>query len=80
MKDVLKIKPVSADLIVRDPKTKTPLAKEGEIKPVRGIDGRYWRRRLIDGSVIEVTETKVERPKEGTGTTQKKYKFGGKEK
>ena len=39
------------DLLVRDPMTKNPLATGGEIKPLIGPEGRYWRRRIKDGSV-----------------------------
>ena len=39
------------DLIVRDPGTKAILAKEGVVKPLIGKEGRYWKRRLRDGSV-----------------------------
>jgi hypothetical protein len=38
-------------LLVRDPQTKEPLPENGEIKPMIGADGRYWRRRLIDCTV-----------------------------
>lgn len=39
-------------LMVRDPKTKEPLPAGGIIKTMIGPEGRYWRRRLRDGSVI----------------------------
>lgn len=51
-----KIKPKFDDLIVRDPTTKQPLSKDGEIKDFSGIDGKYWNRRLLDGSVIIIDE------------------------
>jgi len=38
-------------LLVRDPLTKNPLLKEGELKPLIGREGRYWRRRIKDGGV-----------------------------
>lgn len=38
-------------LMVRDPKTKTPLSQKGETKPMGGSEGRYWRRRIRDGAV-----------------------------
>ena len=38
-------------LIIRDPRTKSPLAKEGELKPWIGPEGRYWRRRVSCGDV-----------------------------
>ena len=37
---------------VRDPKTLTYLAEEGEVKPLIRAEGRYWRRRINDGSVM----------------------------
>ena len=37
--------------LVRDPRTRDPLAAEGATKPMNGPDGRYWRRRLRDGVV-----------------------------
>ena len=39
------------NLLVRDPVSKTPLAAKGEVKPLIGPEGRYWRRRIRDGSV-----------------------------
>jgi len=38
-------------LIVRDPISKDILAEKGEVKPLVGPEGRYWKRRLRDGSV-----------------------------
>jgi len=38
-------------LLVRDPVSKTPLVAEGEMKPMSGSAGTYWKRRIIDGSV-----------------------------
>lgn len=38
-------------LIIRDPLTKKPLDEKGEMKPFTGSAGRYWRRRVNDGSV-----------------------------
>jgi len=40
------------DLMVRDPKTKKILPKTGAMKPTRGPLGRYWNRRIRDGSVV----------------------------
>lgn len=37
--------------IVRDPISKDPLPVAGQVKPLIGPEGRYWRRRLRDGSV-----------------------------
>lgn len=39
------------DLLIRDPVSKRIMAKEGEVKLLTGPSGRYWRRRLKDGSV-----------------------------
>lgn len=39
------------DLLIRDPVSKRIMAKEGEVKLLTGSSGRYWRRRLKDGSV-----------------------------
>ena len=43
---------------VRDPKTKNYLAEEGEVKPLTGAEGRYWRRRIRNGSVMIKTQRK----------------------
>jgi len=57
-------------LIVRDPKTLSPLAENGEIKPFVGKEGTYWRRQLRDGSIGVVNSksvsktTNTEKPKE----------------
>jgi len=76
MEPILKLKPAHKGLIVRDPITQAALPEDGVLKPVRGVDGRYWRRRLNDGSVIVVDETIKEKPSKTTKT--KKIKFGGK--
>jgi hypothetical protein len=41
-------------LIVRDPSSGTPLAKDGEWKTRTGPAGRYWRRRVDCGDAIIV--------------------------
>ena len=41
----------SKGLTVRDPKTRAPLPESGALKPMVGPSGRYWKRRLSDGSV-----------------------------
>ena len=52
-------------LLVRDPGNKTPLAATGETKPLIGKEGRYWRRRIKDGSVyIKETVTRIKKIKE----------------
>ena len=55
-------------LIVRDPMTKELLPAEGTTKALIGSEGRYWRRRLKDGSVrigepptVSKMKTKIER-------------------
>lgn len=53
--DMRFIKPLDG-LLVRDPDSKQPLSKDGEWKPFVGRAGTYWLRRLIDKTVIEVTE------------------------
>jgi hypothetical protein len=62
------------DLIVRDPITKETLAKQGEVKPLVGPEGRYWKRRLKDGSVKiknipkqSIRQKSFEKSKEGRG-------------
>lgn len=42
-------------LLIRDPKSKKFLPKEGTRVPWIGVDGRYYRRRYRDG-VIEIIE------------------------
>jgi hypothetical protein len=42
----------SEGLVVRDPISMELLPITGEVKPLIGPEGRYWRRRLRDGSVI----------------------------
>ena len=39
------------NLPVRDPITKAIMKPEGEEKSLIGREGRYWRRRIKDGSV-----------------------------
>ena len=38
-------------LMVRDPVSKTPLTEKGEMKPMAGYEGTYWKRRVADGTV-----------------------------
>jgi len=38
-------------LLIRDPMSYEPLPAKGMLKPMRGKEGRYWRRRIRDGSV-----------------------------
>ena len=46
-------------LVVRDPRTKAVLPPIGMYKPWTGPEGRYWRRREKDGSIIIGTPPKV---------------------
>ena len=46
-------------LIVRDPRSKTPLDANGEMKPWIGSEGRYWRRRQMDGDITVLDEKPV---------------------
>ena len=39
------------NLLIRDPVTKVAMLPEGEVKPLFGREGRYWKRRLKEGSV-----------------------------
>lgn len=48
------LKPASPEILVRDPKTKVPLSNSGECKPWEGAAGSYWRRRVMDKTVIVV--------------------------
>lgn len=50
-----KIYPARAGLIVRDPRTRKPLSKDGETKPKSG----YWLRRLREGSVTTAAPEKA---------------------
>ncbi len=36
----------------RDPKTRVHLPETGALKPMLGFQGKYWRRRLREGSVV----------------------------
>jgi len=36
-------------LLVRDPRSRSPLSEKGQLKPWVGPDGRYWRRRVKVG-------------------------------
>lgn len=47
------VKP-TGDLVIRRPDSKAILSKDGERVP----DTTFWRRRLLDGDVEEVKETK----------------------
>ncbi|MFM2627377.1 DUF2635 domain-containing protein [Vibrio chagasii] len=47
------IKPARSGLLVKDPQTRVPLKKRGELKP----RSAYWLRRLADNSVVLVNDT-----------------------
>lgn len=50
-------------VIVRDPITRAPLPEGGALKPFTGKLGRYWRRRVNDGTcIIKETKAKVSKP------------------
>ncbi len=46
-------------LLVRDPVSKLIMLETGEIKPLAGPAGRYWRRRIKDGSVKIAEMSKI---------------------
>lgn len=50
-------------MLVRDPITKKIMLKDGEKKPMTGKEGRYWRRRINDGSVKIFEKNKTTRRK-----------------
>ena len=47
-------------LVIRDPVTKLIMLPTGEVKPLIGKEGRYWKRRISDGSVKILEEKKVQ--------------------
>jgi len=63
-------------LLVRDPRTKTPLPEQGMYKPWTGPEGRYWRRRLICGDVTlgeaPVAKPEIETVKETKNSKRRK--------
>lgn len=50
------LKPAFKGLLLRDPKSKVPLNENGEEKPLKGKEGRFWRRRIADGTAVIVTK------------------------
>ncbi|MBU1621805.1 MAG: DUF2635 domain-containing protein, partial [Gammaproteobacteria bacterium] len=48
-------------LPVRDPWSKVLMLETGEVKPLTGKEGRYWRRRINDGSVKILEQPKPRR-------------------
>jgi len=57
--------------LVRDPGTRTPLPAEGKTVSLLGSEGRYWRRRIRDGSVI------IGKPPVVKKTTEKRLRGEG---
>ena len=51
----MKLKPVDPTAVIRDPHTKQPLPRDGGDVP---DDSVFWNRRLLDGSVVRVKESK----------------------
>lgn len=66
------IKPLDG-LTVRSPKDMSSLPPEGALVSLDGVEGKYWRRRINDGSVIV-----VEPKKEIKKPIKKKIGDGGK--
>ena len=73
------VKPKHEGVIVRDPITMAPMAKEGREVPWNGPEGTFWRRRLMDGTIEIVKppeakeeEPKKEEPRKRSTTTEKK--------
>ena len=57
--------------LVRDPVTRAPLLAEGKMVSLLGYEGRYWRRRIRDGSVI------IGKPPVVKKTTEKRLRGEG---
>lgn len=62
-------------LLIRDPKTKKFLPKEGTRVPWIGVDGRYYRRRFKDG-VIEIVEESEKILDDKEEYSKRKYRGG----
>lgn len=52
MSEEMKFVVPTEGLLVRDPRTFNALPPEGMLVPWIGPEGRYWRRRVADGSCI----------------------------
>jgi len=63
------VKPLKG-LIVRDPTSKAITPETGTVVPWIGPEGRYWRRRLKEGSITIEEQIAV---KEEVKPTYKKY-------
>lgn len=59
-------------LLIRDPRTKAILPPVGMFKPWTGPEGRYWRRRVKDGTVIISTPPSAETEKVSKEIRRKK--------
>ncbi len=57
------LKPKFENAIIRDPVSRTPLDKNGELKPFIGSEGTFWRRRVAEGSCIIFDNAKTEEVK-----------------
>ena len=68
------IKPAKENLIIRDPKTFEILPSDGKEISQSDANFFYWKRRILDGDVIEVISEKTEQ----TAVNSKKEKTGGK--
>ena len=68
------------NLLVRSPKTKTPIPEKGCNVPWVGAEGRYWRRRVRDGDVEIPESIKKENTEfiENTEDIVGKFSKGGK--
>ena len=65
------VKPLKG-LIVRDPNSKAIVPENGTTVPWIGPEGRYWRRRLKEGS-ITIEEQPITEVKEEVKPIYKKY-------
>lgn len=54
-------------LLVRDPVSKEILPASGGEKPMIGPEGRYWKRRIRDGSVKVYLPLEQNKQREGRG-------------
>ena len=61
--------PSNEIVLVRDPRTKEPLPKIGMLKSLIGAEGRYWRRRIKNGTVKIINSPAVK------AATQRKTKI-----
>ena len=59
-------------LLVRDPKTKTPVPTDGMLVELNGANGTYWRRRINDGDLIVINNLE-----QNTIPFKKEVKKGG---